>query len=116
MFTSFLYKQDTNIITKFHCEITKSPFDYREDTTFSCHNKKDFQERYEEVIETIERAKKSHRMIEPDVKINLSGKLRGVNIEKEFNDLDSYQQFLINNELINTANLNFVNEHKKQLT
>jgi hypothetical protein len=43
------------------------------------------------------------------IKIELDGKLNGIEITQQFTDLDSYYQFLKNNELVNEIEIQTLN-------
>ena len=94
-----LVGRETNVTTKldFYDPTNSSVFI---PLSFTCNSNNDFSDTYEGVKAEVESVQSSNTTIAFGVKIKLSGKLNGSDINQEFKDLDSYRQFLENNSLI----------------
>ena len=99
-------KTEINVkITHYEAPEIEDP--YVNSTVWPCSTAADFAKLYDD----ISRGRKNlqSKLPEIKIKIELSGKLKGLDIKEKFDDLDSYHLFLEKNELFNKSSLQLVN-------
>ena len=72
---------------------------YISNSSWTCSSVEDFEKIYNQFCD--ERKKLLSKIPDIQIKIELSGKLKGDDLKKEFNDLNTFHQFLKENMLVN---------------
>lgn len=97
---------ETTLTTKLEI---KSTLGLSTDIYKPCSKIKDFDAVYEEVKKDIRREERGIYSSDPgrefkinEIQIQVSGKLKGKNLNQQFNDVASYQQFLAHHDLLTT--------------